>query len=563
MTKKRRMPITENGAVVTREESTAGIVGPPMTMAEVADAMAARAAETEEHLTRAPPASTVFDEISTDLIDVSPSNPRSKVGDVSELAASMKSLGVLQPVLVRAKADGRYELVFGHRRLAAAKLAGLAVIPADVRDFTGIQVREAQLVENVQRDGITALEEADAYAELAKLAGYTGDQVAKRVGKSRAWVYARMKLASLGPEGRRALAAEKIHPSVAVPLARLPTHALQAKAVTHLTRGDEPMLAAAAIEWLQKEFVRSLKGCPFSTKDEMLVPEAGACTTCPKNSAAATPGLFDDLASGSWCTDTKCFDAKAVAHWEKRAEKAKAQGCEVLSLAEGRKLFKNDALPYGSPYVVASEVIGEDTRKRTWAELVDKLPKENRPTLHLAPDAKVRPVELFEREAALKAIAEGLDLSWATSRVEKVEKQAKRANPEEAKREDEARAVRERVIAEVVARAAAQVSTKGFDLKALRHVAEAITGQHACAEYFKAMEVERPEKWIQEKADAKALAGLIFWAVVKDYVGSGWTGYSDELLEVATAFGFDVEKMTAATAAAPVEEPRKRKAGGR
>lgn len=557
------MRITENGVQVRPP--------PPSVAGNFTEALAAAVGAVVpadvalEHVNR-PPAATTVSEIPVDLIDVSPSNPRSDVGDVSELAASITSLGVLQPVVVRVAAEGRYELVFGHRRLAAAKLAGLKAIPADVRDFTPVQVREAQLVENVQRDGITALEEADAYAELQKLAGYTGDQVALRVGKSRAWVYARMKLASLGPEGRRALAAEKIHPSVAVPLARLPTHALQAKAVTHLTRGDEPMSAAAAIEWLQKEFVRSLKGCPFPLKDEMLVAEAGACTTCPKNSAAATPGLFEDLSSGSWCTDTKCFDAKAAAHWEKRAEKAKAQGAEVLSPAEGRKLFKHDALPYNHRLVVASEVINEDSRKRSWADLVDKLPAEKRPKLHVAPDAKMRPVEMFDREEALKAFAEVLDLPWASARAEKVERQAKRADPEAAKTEEAARAVRERVIEEVVARAAAKVATTGFDLKSLRQLAAAalgVVGGHGSQAYFDALKVEKPEKWVAEKADAKALSGFIFWSFLSTHVGGGWTGYSDELLSLAEAFGFDVEKMTAANAATPVEETKKRKAGGR
>lgn len=572
MKKKRHLNIVENGKQVRpRPEAP-----PPGNFLEQleretgATAAEQQAATALEHVNREPsqPAEVLM-HLSVDDIVVSGTNPRREFGDLKDLTASIEQHGVLQALLVRRVdigAIGAHELVCGHRRLAAAKLAGLETVPCEVRDLTDVQVREAQLVENVQRVDISALEEADAYAELQRTAGYTGDQIALRVGKSRAWVYARLKLCALGPEGRRAVSDGRIHSSVAVPLARLPTHALQAKAVTHLTKGEKPMGAAEALAWLQKEFVRSLKACPFSTKDDMLVPEAGACTKCPKNSATGTPGLFEDLAAGAWCTDTKCFDAKALAQWEARAAKAKAKGLEVMSVAEGRKLFaRGESLGYSSKYVVADEPIGEDSKKRTWAELREKLPEEKRPKLHLVPDAKLRGVEVLERDVALKAFADELDLSWAEARVEKVERQHKRTNPDEAKKEEEARAVREAIIDEVVAGAAAKVASTGLDLRALRQLAAAaLHGGRNASPYFEALGVEKPEKWVAEKADAKALGAFVFWCFLGSYVGTAWSGYGDEFLSLAEAYEFDVAAMTSTRLAveAVLEKPKAKRKGG-
>ncbi len=368
------------------------------------------------------PEAVAIVDINIKKLVASPTNPRTSLGDVSELRASIEKVGMLQHLLVRPLDEGKFEIVFGHRRFKAAKEAGLPEVPCDVRELTDVQVLEAQVVENCQRLDIDPLDEAEAYERLQKAAGYTGDQIAARVGKSRAAVYARLKLNALGPEGRKALRGGSIHPSVAVPLARIPTHALQAKAVTYLTKGEEPMPANVAIAYLQDEFAQSLKGCAFNLKDDTLVPEAGACSTCPKNSATATPGLFEDLASGAWCTDTKCFAEKARAHWERKSEKAEAQGHAVLSLGEGRKLFKEgEALTYGSAYVRADEPVNADPKRRTWAELVEKLKPEERPQVFVAPDGKLKAVELFKRADAEKAIAEGLSLKWAEKAVEQDE----------------------------------------------------------------------------------------------------------------------------------------------
>ena len=104
---------------------------------------------------------------------------------LSSLADSIRELGVLQPILVRSIAESRYELVAGERRWRAARQAGLATIPAIVRQATDDESLEQALVENLHREDLNALEEAAAYQQLIEEFHLTQDEVAKRVGKSR------------------------------------------------------------------------------------------------------------------------------------------------------------------------------------------------------------------------------------------------------------------------------------------------------------------------------------------------------------------------------------------
>lgn len=168
-----------------------------------------------------------------ELIDESPSNPRKLFGDLSELTASIKESGVLQPVLVRLVGE-RYELVYGHRRLRAAKEAGLDAIPANVTQMTPEEVLTAQIVENGQRADIHPLEEADGYHRLHTEHDLSVEEIAKKVGKSKASVYARMKLADLVDQtARAAFLKGKIPASIALLIARLPAE-LQEKAASEI-----------------------------------------------------------------------------------------------------------------------------------------------------------------------------------------------------------------------------------------------------------------------------------------------------------------------------------------
>jgi len=139
--------------------------------------------------------------VAVDRITVNPDQPRSRFDDDSleELAASMKEVGVLQPIVVTGGEDG-YVLVAGERRWRAAKRAGLTEIPAVVRESTGKPTLVEALIENVQRQDLTPLEEAHAYQQLLENYGMTQEQVASRVGKSRPAISNTLRLLQLPQE---------------------------------------------------------------------------------------------------------------------------------------------------------------------------------------------------------------------------------------------------------------------------------------------------------------------------------------------------------------------------
>lgn len=148
-------------------------------------------------------------EIPITSIQPNPNQPRVHFDEtlLADLASSIKQIGVLQPVLVRSMGDGAYELIAGERRWRAATRAGLATIPAVVRATSDMSSVEQALVENLHRQDLTALEEAAAYSQLIDDFSLTHEQVATRVGKSRAVVSNTIRLLQL-PANIQALLAD-------------------------------------------------------------------------------------------------------------------------------------------------------------------------------------------------------------------------------------------------------------------------------------------------------------------------------------------------------------------
>lgn len=140
----------------------------------------------------------------------SPFNPRKHYdeGGLNELAASIADRGILQPLLVRRIEDEKtpYEIVAGHRRSRAAKIAKLTTVPVIVHEFTDREVRQVQLIENAQRVDLSPLEEAEAYAALRELGLSTRD-IAEQVKKKPSHVAARLTLTTLPEKVKKELAA--------------------------------------------------------------------------------------------------------------------------------------------------------------------------------------------------------------------------------------------------------------------------------------------------------------------------------------------------------------------
>jgi len=131
-------------------------------------------------------------------------------GAIEELAASIREVGVLQPLLVRPVGKGKYELIAGERRLRASKLAGLKTVPITVRSVTNEGALELAIIENVQREDINALECARAYRQLIDEFGLSQEQVAKKVGKSRVAITNTLRLLRLPKRIQDAINHEQI-----------------------------------------------------------------------------------------------------------------------------------------------------------------------------------------------------------------------------------------------------------------------------------------------------------------------------------------------------------------
>ena len=135
------------------------------------------------------------------LLDIEPNReqPRKQFDEeaLSELSDSIAQHGVLQPLLVRPMPDGGYQLVAGERRWRASRMAGLTEVPVVIRDLTDAQVAELALVENLQRENLNPLEEANGYKELSDKFGYTQEKISEIVGKSRPSIANALRLLNL------------------------------------------------------------------------------------------------------------------------------------------------------------------------------------------------------------------------------------------------------------------------------------------------------------------------------------------------------------------------------
>lgn len=182
---------------------------------------------------------------------------------LKELAESIKEHGVVQPVLVRKTGDNSYELVAGERRWRAAQLAGLEVIPAVTKDYSNQQMTEIALIENIQRENLNPIEEAQAYKKLMVDFGLTQEQLSTRVGKSRPFIANLVRLLNLHPAVQDFLSRGMLTIGHARPILAIDNKEKQFRLAEEVIRKN---LSARETEALAKEV--SQKKSPDSHKRE-------------------------------------------------------------------------------------------------------------------------------------------------------------------------------------------------------------------------------------------------------------------------------------------------------
>lgn len=342
--------------------------------------------------TRSPPADAVsVASLPVAAIVASPSNPRKRFDDayITELADSIKNHGLIQPITVRPLSldalfafnrtrhedDERptYEIVVGECRWRAAKQAGLTEIPAFWRELDDKQVLEIQVIENLQRRDVHPIEEAEGYQALIARHGYTADQIAAKISKSRSYVYGRLKFASLCRDARDAFYDGRLDASVALLVARIPGETLQKKATKEVTCGydNQPLSYRNAKTHILHRYTLSLVQATFKPDDATLLPKAGSCTDCDKLSGNCRD-LFNDIDDPNVCTDPDCFEAKRQARRDQLIAHAEKRKIPVFIGDKGREAINGDI-----EYVSLDAEVDDDAEGRTYRQILgDKVKPE-------------------------------------------------------------------------------------------------------------------------------------------------------------------------------------------
>jgi ParB family chromosome partitioning protein len=272
-------------------------------------------------------AATEYRDLPLGVLTESTTNPRRIFDEtgLKELATSIRAHGVLEPLLVRPRTERSFEIVAGARRFRAAKLAEANTVPVRIKNFTDAEALESQLIENLQRQDVHPLDEAQGFRALLNLEEpkYSIEQIAVKTGKSPAYIAQRLKLTELIPAVVEAFAKDEIGVGHAMLLAKLqPQQQVEALPNCYQeqfggARKSKPILLPVRHlqEWVEHNILLILKEAPFDTKDAELVPAAGSCLDCPKRTGH-NKLLFADVRQDA-CTDPACYSAKVSAHVQK------------------------------------------------------------------------------------------------------------------------------------------------------------------------------------------------------------------------------------------------------
>ncbi len=553
-----------------------------------------------------PSSVTTVQDVTPAMVTPSKTNPRKTFHGLDELAASIKLRGLINPITVRPHpkppAGVHFELVAGERRWRAAKLARVTTIPVIVRELSDKEVLEIQVIENVQRADVHPMEEAEGFEELIEKHGYDAEQIAAKTGKSKAYVYARLKLCSLADGPRQAFLEDKVSASVALLIARIPDVGLQEEAMKGVLgeadwrayndagvhhervgptdeeedeledgeRGQEtktPLSYRAAVAFLQRKFMLRLELAKFPVADPQLVPTAGACTTCVYRTGNQKE-LFEDVNSSDVCTKPPCFEAKTRAHFNQVAAAAKEQGVKVLVGEEAEKLFAHHGgIAYNAPVVnpkdkVPWDLLSPGAKPVTWEKL---LPKKAELPKVLVQDATGAPLELVDRAAAVRVLREA-------GKIDKPERPGDKTNDEarkkQAKKERDEKEAKERAFLRLLEKVAT-VAEAGIAEKkeaAFWRWATAVSLHDGFGAYEEAQEV-RARRCIEEdayiedlleKMSGAAARGLLAEVLMCRLASAAYNNYcakdTEELFAAGCAlFSADWKQLLADTKASMKE----------
>lgn len=253
-----------------------------------------------------------FKEIKIQELVASTTNPRTQFEEdsLNELAESIKSHGVLQPIIVRVHPEQskKFEVVCGERRYRASKIAKQKTIPASVRELSDDEVFELQIIENLERKDVHPLDEAIAFKRMLDSGKYSMEDIAAKFAKNLTFVAQRLKLNDLIPELREDFIKGEFGIGHAVLFARINVERQKAYFETIGTWRNPGYGSVSKLKTFLEEESYDLDEAIFPLDDPQLNPEAGACLNCPKRTAfnqVLFPEIEDNL-----CMDSVCYSKK-------------------------------------------------------------------------------------------------------------------------------------------------------------------------------------------------------------------------------------------------------------
>ena len=240
-------------------------------------------------------------QIPLDQIEPNPEQPRLEFDEttLAELAASIREHGVLQPILVRPLGPHRFQLIAGERRWRASRLAGVATIPAMVDDIDDETAMEIAIIENLQREDLSPLDEAAMYDRMIRDHGYSIRRLADKLGKDKGYVENRLRLADAPTEIRQLVSVRKDTLSHAYELLKVDDPKRRRRLADQVARGELSLVKL-------RDKIEGRRRAPHVVDDEQLVLEA----TPPDPAPAEDTGGFEGHAAGGPIRDDSLVSAK-------------------------------------------------------------------------------------------------------------------------------------------------------------------------------------------------------------------------------------------------------------
>lgn len=312
--------------------------------------------------------------IPLDLIDPSPTQPRTRFRKLDELAASIKALGIQDAITVRVSPanPARFELIDGERRVRAAKIAAFDRVPAEVVEMDDATIILAQLAHN-DAEPLTPVEEGGAYRRLIDDFGQSTEDIALNAGVARSVVWARVRLTFLVPELRALVDEERISQSSAQLLALEPTEVqdMIADDVASLWPTPSSRLSRDDVRNLLDRHVRRLDAAPFNRTEATLVDPPLSCEGCHHNTATQR-SLLPDEGEEALCMRRACWDEKVEAAWVAKTASAERTHLRVLTQEEAVMALDGARVRPGAPWVCVDDPIATQDM-RTWRDLEREL----------------------------------------------------------------------------------------------------------------------------------------------------------------------------------------------